>query len=134
MSMYSSGFSAIKVILLVLASGSGYAAVRLEIMVGMALAFIGGSCVFVLWTLLSPMGGLHIESTKLLVNLDRDLAKTGELNALGSNSSRKWMEQSVKSMPTLQFGILHFYVIEKPLLLIVLKIISESIVFLLVNF
>ena len=90
MSMYSSGFSAIKLILLVLASGSGYAAVGLENMLGMALAFIGASCVYVLWTLLSLMGGLHIESTQLSVNLDRDLAKRGKLNALGANSSRKW--------------------------------------------
>ena len=137
MSMYSPGISAAELILFALASGSGYAAVRLEITVGMTPACIGSPCVFILWPVLSLMAGLNTESTKLLANFERCLAfSTAEESCrFGvSNSNRKWVMKSSKSMTSFQTGILHFYVIEKASLLVVLKIISENIVLLLVIF
>ena len=134
MSIYSPGISAAKLILFGLASGSGYAAVRLESIIGLALAFIGGSCVFLLWTVLALMGGLHTESSKLLANFDRCLGASTSEESVSFGVSRRWAKKSLKSMIPLQGGIMHFYVIEKASLLIVLKIISENIVFLLVNF
>ena len=136
MRIYSAPFSAIKLILLIFASGSGYAAVRLENMMGLALAYIGSSFIFILWTVLSLMGGLHIESAKLLRNLEQWSATNPDSRMLGcaNRNRKKWFDKSVKSMRPLRVGVVHFYVIKKASLLIVLKIISENIVFLLVNF
>lgn len=137
MKIFSPAVSTIKFILLVFASGSGYAAVRLENVQGLVMAYIGITCVALLWIVLFFMAGLDSESTKLLRNMRRWSAgnDTSDIRGGGLVCGRmKWFRKGVNSLRPLQAGIFNLYVIRKPSLLFIVKIVLESVAFLLVNF
>ena len=132
--IYSPLISFVKFTLLALASGSGYAAVRFERRTGLALGFIGSSCIVVIWIVLSVMAGLNVQSTKLLQNMTDWVGSSPRRGTVDAVMGRKWFRKSAKSLRPLRVGILKFYIIEKASLLIVLKIVIDSIVFLLFNY
>ena len=118
----------VKFILTVFASTCTYGAIRLEGVIAPVLALRGSTDTTVLLVLLNSIGRVDKESSSVL----GVLAKVPERNE--ARVMRKWLRMNVRSLRPMRMHIMSFYFIQIVCVPIVLRIISENVIFMLVNY
>ena len=119
-----------KIVLIVFSAGCVYGAIRLDGIVAIALVCLGGSMTIFLGIILNSWAEFHMSSCKALGRLQGQVARDV---SDGRGYPRKWWRMKVRALPPLQIYVFNLYYIDKPLVLLVFRVISEAIIFLLVN-
>ena len=86
--------------------------------------------VVILGLFVTAWAEFHRSSGKVLSSLSKEFGKNVQLR----RSERRWMEKSLDSLTTLKIPVMGLFYVDKLLLLQDMKIMSEGVIFLLVNF
>ena len=123
-----------KLTLLVLAVFCIYSAIRLDGILSVALATLGVTTVVFLAIVVNAWAEFHSRSCRVLKALRTKLGTLIIVTSPRQMMGPKLYRATLRSLPPLKIPILGLFFVDKPVVLLDMKVLSDGIIFLLVNF